>query len=317
MSDGWSYRCESVKHGTQVGRPGGASSPARNAWLCFVEARPQVQGVYLLRFAVGIAGVSATAGPVGVGQLAAGALTWWAVVISTYLFNGVTDVLEDVANASQRPIARGELAVRTARWVSVATAITALLMAAVAGREMWCWTFAFLTLGWVYSAPPLAAKRWSLSSSVVIFGLGWASYAAGAAAGGGGFGRTEQVFCASMATWMALVGAVVKDLSDAHGDAIGGRRTLAAQRGLSSARRLAIFGTTVVGVCAPIASLLWAPLALFGTLPLTAGALWVMALCARANDYDLKARRCGYRAFMATQYAANLAMLGTLLVRAV
>lgn len=243
-------------------------------------------------------------------------MTWWAVVVSTYLFNGVTDVVEDRANASQRPIARGDLPVRTAKRTVVAVAVVALVVAAFAGYELWCWAFAFLVLGWVYSAPPLAAKRWSLSSSSVIFGLGWTSYAAGAAAGGGGFGRTELVFCASMATWMALVGAVVKDLSDAHGDALGGRRTLAAQRGLSSARKLAVYGTTIAGVCSPAASLIWAPFSLFGTLPLAAGAIWVMVMCARANDHDLRARRGGYRAFMATQYAANLAMLSALLMRA-
>jgi len=309
-----------IKHAARFNGSEDVPSPARKAWFCILEARPQVQGVYLLRFSVGFAGAlasSATSRPVDYGQLVAGTLIWWAVVVSTYLFNGVTDVVEDRANASQRPIARGDLAVRTAKWATVVVAITALVVAAFTGYELWCWAFAFLVLGWAYSAPPLAAKRWSLSSSLVIFGLGWSSYAAGAAAGGGEFGRAELVFCASMATWMALVGAVVKDLSDAHGDAISGRRTLAAQRGLSSARQLAIFGTAVVGLCSPTASLIWAPLALFGTLPLAAGAIWVTVLCARVNDHDLRARRGAYRAFMATQYAANLAMLSALLVRGV
>ncbi|MEU6353791.1 UbiA family prenyltransferase [Streptomyces sp. NPDC047072] len=286
----------------------------RLARLCLAEARPQVQGIFLLRFAVGAVGAlpaAADGGPAVVGAVA-----WWGAVVFAYLLNGVTDVAEDRANGSRRPIARGALPVRTAGWSAAAVAVAALGLSAAAGGGLVWWSAVFLALGWAYSAPPLAAKRWSLSCSVVVFGLGWTSYAAGAAAAGSGLDRVGLVFAIALSAWMALVGAVVKDLSDAGGDAVGGRRTLAARRGLGAARRLAVLGAVLVGVGGPVASLVWAPVALAGTLPLAAGAGWVVTVCVRtAGERDRHTRRGGYRAFMATQYAANLALLTALLVR--
>lgn len=283
------------------------------ARLCVVEARPQVQGVFLLRFAVGAA--VAAPGTAGPGAVLVGAVAWWCAVVCAYLLNGVTDVAEDRANASRRPVARGDLPVRTAAGVTAALAVAALVLAGSRGEPVW-WVAAFLALGWGYSAPPVAAKRWSLSCSAVVFGLGWTSYAAGAAAAGGGLTRTGLVFAAAMSAWMALVGAVVKDLADAGGDAVGGRRTLAALRGPGAARWSAALGAVLVGIGAPAASLAAAPVALAGTLPLAAGAVWVVVECLRfdrAGPQDRGARRAGYRAFMTTQYAANSAMFTTAL----
>jgi 4-hydroxybenzoate polyprenyltransferase len=235
-------------------------------------------------------------------------------VVCVYLLNGVTDVAEDRANASRRPVARGDLPVRAAARVTAAAAVTALCLAA--GGGLLGWTAVFLVLGWVYSAPPVAAKRWSVSCSAVVFAMGWSGYAAGAAVSGGGLTRTGLVFAAAMSAWMALVGAVVKDLADTYGDAVGGRRTLAALRGPGAARRTAVTGAVLVGAGAPLASLALAPAALPGTVPLAAGAVWVVAECLRLDATgpgDRRARRGGYRAFMTTQYAANSAMLTTVL----
>lgn len=285
-----------------------------------MEARPQVQGVFELRFAVGVGFVALSPHrTAALLPVAAGALAWWCAVVSAYLLNGVTDVAEDRANGSRRPIARGDLPVRLAGAVTLSLAAAALLLAGVGGRTAW-WVAGFLALGWAYSAPPVAAKRWSLPCAAVVFGLGWTGYAAGAAAAGDGLTRGGMVFATAMSAWMALVGATLKDLTDVGGDAVGGRRTLATVRGPGAARLAGALGAALVGIGGPIAAAVWSPTVLAGTLPLTAGAVWVVRECVRFGRngrQDRYARRAAYRAFMTTQYAANASMLGALLIGAV
>lgn len=295
-----------------LSRRGKIYTTARTARLCWTEARPAVQVAFLLRFATGTA--FATQDELDLPRILAGAAAWLCASVFAYLFNGVMDVEEDRRNDSDRPIARGTLPLRRAAAVTLAAALLALLLSALCGGLIG-WVLVFLALGWAYSAPPLAAKRASLPCAVVVFGLGWTSYAGGAAAVGDGLAVPAVVFATAMAAWMALVGAVVKDFSDAEGDAEAGRRTLAATRGLHVARRLAVAGALTVGVGAPAAAWTWAPSVLPGTLSLVLGAGWVTVLCLRGRHTehrDRHARRDAYRAFMITQYAANLVMLVTL-----
>lgn len=287
---------------------------ARALRLCLMEARPSVQGVFVLRFAVGAA--FATHGVVDPLRFGVGALAWWCAIFFAYLLNGITDVEEDRHNGSSRPIACGALTLRTATAAMLASAVLALVLACFVPGLVG-WVAAFLALGWVYSAPPVSAKRGSVSCALVVFGLGWTSYAGGTTVAGNGLGTAAAVFATAMAAWMALVGSVVKDLSDAEGDAVAGRRTFAARHGSEAARRLAVAGTVVVGAGAPAAAAIGEPSVLPGTLPLAAGAVWVVVRCLRgrlSEQQDRHARRGAYRAFMVTQYVANAVMLGTLLV---
>ncbi|MEV6833744.1 UbiA family prenyltransferase [Streptomyces sp. NPDC051133] len=285
---------------------------AETARLCWSEARPSVQLVFLLRFAVGT--LSAPEPPHSPGRTLLGMASWWCAVVCAYLLNGVTDVHEDRANGSLRPIARGDLPVRTAAGVTVLLAGAALTLAAQANDGVLGWVVCFLLLGWAYSAPPVQAKRSSGRCAVVAFGLGATSYAAGISAAGSGWTGAGVVFGCTMAAWMALVGALVKDLGDAGGDAVGGRRTIAVVHGLAVARALAVVCAVLVAVAGVAAAVRWAPLALAGAVPVAVGAVWVVVRVARDSRRGRAGRhqrRGAYRAFMVTQYAANLAMLGT------
>ncbi|MEV5431660.1 UbiA family prenyltransferase [Streptomyces sp. NPDC052701] len=286
----------------------------RYARLGLVEARPVVQIVFLMRFAVGAAFSAQDLADAP--KLAAGGLAWWLAVVTAYLVNGVLDVKEDRANGSARPIARGDLPERTAALLTAVAAAGSLLLSLfVPGLTVW--VALFLLLGWLYSAPPFPAKRWSSTCAVVVFGLGWTSFASGAAAVGGELGPAGLVFAAVMSAWMALVGAVVKDLGDIDGDAVGGRRTMAVRYGAGRARAVAAAGALLVGAGAVLAALAWAPLTLAGTVPLTIGAVCVVAQIVRTaggTDGDKRTRRSAYRVFMRTQYAANIAMMLALLL---
>ncbi|GHB69481.1 hypothetical protein GCM10010347_44640 [Streptomyces cirratus] len=278
--------------------------------MCWAEARPSVQLVFLLRFVVGT--VSAAGLPQVTGRTVLGLAAWWCAVACAYLLNGVTDVREDRANGSRRPIARGDLPVRTAAAVTTLLAVTALVLGGLAGSGVLGWVVGFLLLGWAYSASPVRAKQSSVLCAVVVFGLGATSYAAGVAAAGTGWTATGGVFGCVMAAWMALVGSVVKDLGDVGGDAAGGRRTVAVVHGVVAARALAVAGAVLVGAAGTAAAALWAPLALVGVVPVAVGAVWVVARVvrdARRESADRTQRRDAYRAFMVTQYAANLLVL--------
>ncbi|MGY0020176.1 UbiA family prenyltransferase [Streptomyces sp. cg35] len=288
----------------------------RHARLAVVEARPTVQVVFLLRYVIGAAS-PAHAHAVSLLRLTAGGLAWWLAVIAAYLVNGVMDVKEDRANGSARPIATGALPVRTAAALTALAAVGSLVSAAwIPGLAVW--VAAFLLLGWLYSAPPLPAKRWSTACAVVVFGLGWTSFAGGAATTGDGLSPAGLVAAGALSTWMALVGSVVKDLSDVDGDATGGRKTVAVRHGAASARALGVAGALIVGVCSVLASIAWAPSTLIGTTVLAVGAVCVVVQIlrtARVDPADKHRHRSAYRAFMRTQYVANSVLLLFALIR--
>ncbi|AWT44316.1 homogenitisate phytyltransferase [Streptomyces actuosus] len=287
----------------------------RYARLSLIEARPTVQIVFLLRYALGAAFSTRQHGA-SPAQLAAGTLAWWLAVIAAYLINGVMDVKEDRANGSVRPIARGDLPERPAAFITAGTALGALALAQfVPGLTLWI--AAFLLLGWIYSAPPFPAKRWSTACALVVFGLGWTSFAGGAATAGGELDTAGLVFATVMSAWMAMVGSVVKDLSDVDGDATGGRRTVAVRYGARPARALGAAGALSVGTAAVLAALLWAPSILVAMVPVAVGAVCVVTQIvrtARVDNADKRTRRSAYRAFMRTQYTANLVMVAVLLL---
>ncbi|MCF3960168.1 UbiA family prenyltransferase, partial [Streptomyces fuscigenes] len=230
----------------------------RHLRLALVEARPTVQVVFVTRYLIGFAASSSPHHLASPARLLAGALSWWLAVVAAYLLNGVMDVKEDRANGSVRPIACGALPERTAAVLTAAAAVGSLVLAAfVPGLVLW--TAAFLVLGWLYSAPPFPAKRWSTACAAVVFGLGWTSFAGGAATAGGVLSPAGLVFAVVMSAWMALVGSVVKDLGDVAGDAEGGRRTVAVRHGAGPARRLGAAGALLVGAGAVAAALARAP----------------------------------------------------------
>src|SRR4051794_32596526 len=84
---------------------------AREIGLCIIEARPIVIGIYGIRFAVAYALAMSTAPPQEDSWRPPLALiSWLLTTASIYLFDGVSDIVEDRINGSTRPIARGTLA---------------------------------------------------------------------------------------------------------------------------------------------------------------------------------------------------------------
>lgn len=88
-------------------------------YSCFLEARPAVQGIFLLRFLAGasFAG-SFSGGEVSNFALWTGVALWICATLSVYILNGIMDVEEDRINGSSRPVASGKLSVTHATCIA-------------------------------------------------------------------------------------------------------------------------------------------------------------------------------------------------------
>lgn len=279
--------------------------------LCVVEARPCVLSVSTLRFLVGVVlALPATAAPAPL-KVVQGAAAWVLSIFAIYLFNGITDVVEDRINGSGRPIARGELAPRAALAVAaVAGALSVLVTLDLPAPMTWV-VVANLLLGYLYSGPPLPLKGSSGGTVAVLCLSGLLSYLGGFVVAAGGQSVTVPnaliVFAAAAIYWMVLVGVPAKDLSDIEGDAAAGRRTIGVRRG----RRVSMLVMSVAAVMLVIAfyavlllfdlRLIWVWLALLVGVAAVVGAGRV----ASAEGTRQEQRR-PYRAFMATQHLVHI-----------
>lgn len=281
---------------------------ARLSLLCLLEARPAVQGIFLLRFLAG----ASFSGPLLSGaaslSLYAGAALWGCVTLSIYVLNGVMDVEEDWINRSARPIARGDLRISQAATAAAILAFLGLVGALMLGIA---WNVAaMLALGWLYSGPPLYLKRWPAGLAAVAILGGLLTYHTGYIANGAADELLELgVFGGVMALWMGLVGQT-KDLSDVEGDREAGRRSGPVVWGEDLARLLYSGIAFSLGGAYLILSTLYAPSLLGSAVVLTLGASGLAAIALSPwSRGDKTKRRRPYRVFMLTQYGAHLPVL--------
>jgi 4-hydroxybenzoate polyprenyltransferase/chlorophyll synthase len=264
--------------------------------------------VFALRFWVAVVATARDLTSLGAEVLLMG-LCCTALTMATYLANGVYDLTEDVANSSTRPLARGELSHRVARRAALALTVSGLLLAAATGSTALLLIAVVTTaLGWGYSAGVAPLKCSAIGTCLVAVAGGASAYAAGALSTGDPVAPGIVVVFVLLSLWMA-VGGASKDLGDAVGDRLAGRRTLPVVLGDCRARRTIAAVALFLGLLAAVGA--WhrpgtaAPLAV-----LVVGSLWVAASCLRSRQGAARAaRRRPYQAFMLTQYAANAALL--------
>jgi 4-hydroxybenzoate polyprenyltransferase len=298
--------------------PGTIPTPAdltRTLRLCFEEARPCVQVMFVVRFATA-ALLAVVAGAAQVRFSTALALVSWVLAtLYTYVINGVADVDEDVTNGLGRPISRGELSATTAGEVARACAAAALLTAGLAGPVLLCLTAAYLALGHAYSVTPFRLNRTPLGAPAVVIAGGVLTFIDGETAVGARLLVPVMVLGVALSLWMGLVGAVVKDLSDVRGDRLAGRRTLVTLLPERALRRSIAAVAPALGLAMTAAALRWAPELVPAGLVLVAGGTAVAVTTLRTRVVHDRARaRLPYRTFMVTQYLVHLAVLPGLLL---
>lgn len=283
---------------------------SRLVLLCFGEARPVVQGIFVLRmvagFSLAVYASSEASGTGSVADLALLTVSWVCVTSAVYLYNGAQDVAEDRANGSGRPVARGELSVRAAMLGVCLLGVYGLLGVGISEVDLLWAACAMLVIGWMYSGPPLRLKRWPAGLAVTVASFAILTYySAYTAAGGGASKGPIIVFALVMAGWMALVGQS-KDLSDVEGDRLAGRRSLPVVWGEDAARLVISVMALTVGVGSIAGSLFVARIVLPSALVVLIGACAVAALSLGPwGRGDRRRCRRPYKAFMSTQYAAH------------
>lgn len=270
------------------------------------ESRPLVQAAIIGRFLAGAALAFASTGRTH-WQVAPAAVAWLAAGFSVYVFNGVNDVVEDRANGSSRPIASGRLTARAAMALVIGGAVLALAAAVVAGEALQA--AIYLALGYVYSGPPFAAKRHWAAASLVITASGavtfWTASRAGVCSS-----PAIVIAGATLAAWMGLVGALVKDLSDVAGDRISGCKNWIVTFGESRVERCAAELALGIGLFGAVASAAFCPQLLPAMAPLLVAAI---IFAVRAWRVSVLPRRQGdrslYRVFMAAQITSILMII--------
>jgi 4-hydroxybenzoate polyprenyltransferase len=267
------------------------------------EARPVVQVAFLMRL------LAATGLPWHASSREAVVIAGWLpLVIAIYVFNGVTDVSSDAVNGSARPIASGKLSHAAAlRWCFICGAVGLALCWLVA-PTVFALGATMLLVGWAYSDGP-SLKNTPIGFGVIV-GLGAAlTYTAGWVASGERSTGSLPVML-GISAWVGLCCAS-KDFSDVDGDRIAGRRTWPVVLGPRNAAWL--LGTiAIAGGSAALVGSIVARVAVAPSTALLAGSLLLaVAGGTSASKPDRLTRRRPYRAFMATQYAANLTMICT------
>ncbi|QCW78327.1 hypothetical protein EQG64_15855 [Streptomyces sp. S6] len=152
----------------RLGRLGQLRPVARTVRDCLREARPLVQVMFVLRFVTGaLLTASAAHHRVDLVHLLLGAVAWWAATVSVYIFNGVSDLREDRANRSERPLASGQLGESAARRAVALTALAGLVLGCAAGWEVAESAAVFLGPGVRRTPPPPSPpsrRSWSASA---------------------------------------------------------------------------------------------------------------------------------------------------------
>jgi 4-hydroxybenzoate polyprenyltransferase len=292
-------------------RPRALARAARCVWL---EARPVVQVVFLLRFVAG--GMVSAGGSLLTARELVGALSWACATAAVYVLNGAADLVEDRRNGSRRPIASGRLSQQSAISAVVLLAAAALLLSELLPGRATLLTALMLVLGWAYSWAPTPLKNSMTGFLGVVVCAGALTYLAGCNAAGGAVDPDLLLFAAAMSCWIGLGGST-KDLGDVAGDLAAGRRTWPIILGDTRARVLMGALAGCLGLGFGIAAAVWLP----GLLPsAVAVMLGATVLCAQlirtagGRGAERPVARRPYRAFMLTQYAAHAAVLAGMAV---
>ncbi|QIN77659.1 hypothetical protein GBA65_03085 [Rubrobacter marinus] len=182
-------------------------------------------------------------------------------------------------------------------------------MQLLAGWLMVLSVVAALVLGWLYSGPPFYLKRRPAGWAALGVVTALITYNAGTRPTGRGDTISFAVFSAAMALWLGIV-SQTKDLSDIEGDRQAGRRSGPVVWGENTARLVFSGVALCLGGMLLLSAVSLAPALLASALVLASGATFVAAISLGPwGRGDRSRRRRPYKAFMLTQYGANLAVV--------
>lgn len=135
------------------------STVALALYKSFLEARPVVQGIFLLRFVAGASFAGPLFSDTWSFSLWSGAALWVCTMSSIYILNGIMDIQEDRTNCSARPVSCGDLPITWAAYIAAGLSVTSIVGSLMlVGASMTWGVMTVLALGWAYSAPPTLSE---------------------------------------------------------------------------------------------------------------------------------------------------------------
>jgi len=165
-------------------------------------------------------------------------LTAFFVVMAVYIYNDVMDYEYDKLNELKRPVATGEVTRIEATILALSFASIGIVLSIFANKETLLLVLLFLTLGFLYSTPPIRLKhRYMAKPLVTAIGGFICSLLGGSLIGN----FSIQVIYAAFIFFMLLIaGSSLADLTDIKGDKTGEVKNLTVLYGPRFAIKFAI-----------------------------------------------------------------------------
>lgn len=170
------------------------------------------------------------------------------LAVNVYIvgLNQLTDIAIDRINKPWLPLASGELSIPAGRWIVLASAIVALVVAALQGPVLFATIAAIAAIGTAYSLPPLRLKRYPFwATSAITLARGCIAnigvYNAYALALGAPMGLPPNLlaFVTFLFVFVTVIG-LMKDVPDQEGDQAHGIQTLAVRFGAGPTMNLCL-----------------------------------------------------------------------------
>jgi homogentisate phytyltransferase/homogentisate geranylgeranyltransferase len=177
----------------------------------------------------------------GAGDLAATLVAALTVNVAIVGLNQLTDIEIDRVNKPRLPVAAGDLSPAAAAWIVAGSTAVPVAMALTQGTAESVAVLAALTVGALYSLPPVRLKRFPLAASLSITGVRALAVNLGVYAHFGADAIAPPVWalCLFVLPFSFAI-AVLKDVPDLEGDRAFAIRTFTVRLGPRTAFRLGL-----------------------------------------------------------------------------
>lgn len=170
----------------------------------------------------------------------------FSIVTAVYVYNDVMDYEYDKLNKIDRPVARGELSRKEGLIIALTFAAIGVFMGGFINSETLILTLIFLTLGFLYSTPPVRLKKRFLMKQIITStGTMICCLIGGTVVGNLSI---QVIYLGFIYFLLLMAGSPLADLADLRGDTANGVKSLTVAFGPKFAIKfaMAVFFTTIV-----------------------------------------------------------------------
>ncbi|MCK5625633.1 UbiA family prenyltransferase, partial [Candidatus Bathyarchaeota archaeon] len=146
-------------------------------------------------------------------------LSTFAIVLSVYIYNDITDIEIDRVNKLDRPLVRGDLSRQQAGRLVTILGISGLALAYIVDLKFFFFSLAYFVLLFLYSFPPIRLKRILLVNKLTVATAVALTYMMGGTIAGS---IPTPIFLIAVYGFVGgLSTSIIRDLTDLKGDKMG------------------------------------------------------------------------------------------------